>query len=57
MLNEAGADPKTRQYIAGHGNFSFTMNRYVHGREYAAMQADVKFEGLLNQVDQVQPFV
>ena len=43
--------------IAGHGNFSFTMNRYVHGRERAAMQAGVKFEGLLNQAEQIQPFV
>ena len=50
-------DPKTLQYIAGHGNFSFTMNRYVHGRERAAMQAGVKFEGLLNQTEQIQPFV
>ena len=57
MLDEAGVDPKTLQYIAGHGNFSFTMNRYVHGRERAAMQAGVKFEGLLNQAEQIQPFV
>ena len=36
MLDEAGVDPKTLQYIAGHGNFSFTMNRYVHERKKAA---------------------
>ena len=33
LLDEAGVDPKTLQSIAGHGNFSFTLNRYVHGRE------------------------
>ena len=47
MMDEAGVDPKTLQYIAGHGNFSFTMNRYVHGREKAALQAGDKFEALL----------
>lgn len=47
MLDEAGVDPKTLQYIAGHGNFSFTMNRYVHGRERAALNAGEKFENLL----------
>ena len=47
MLDEAGVDPKTLQYIAGHGNFSFTMTRYVHGRERAALSAGEKFENLL----------
>lgn len=47
MLDEAGVDPKTLQYIAGHGNFSFTMTRYVHGRERAALSAGAKFENLL----------
>lgn len=47
MLDEAGVDPKTLQYIAGHGNFSFTMTRYVHGRERAALSAGEKFESLL----------
>lgn len=56
MLDEAGVDPKTLQYIAGHGNFSFTMNRYVHGRKKAAQQAGVKFEQLLNQTDEAQPY-
>lgn len=49
MLDEAGVDPKTLQYIAGHGNFSFTMNRYVHGRKKAAQEAGVKFEKLINK--------
>ena len=49
MLDEAGVDPKTLQYIAGHGNFSFTMNRYVHGRKKAAQEAGVKFEMLINK--------
>ena len=48
MLDEAGVDPKTLQYIAGHGNFSFTMTRYVHGRKKAALQAGEKFEALLD---------
>lgn len=52
MMDEAGVDPKTLQYLAGHGNFSFTMNRYVHGREKAALQAGEKFEALLR--DDVQ---
>lgn len=56
MLDEAGVDPKTLQYIAGHGNFSFTMNRYVHGRKKAAMQAGVKFENLLSQTESVSPY-
>ena len=47
MLDEAGVDPKTLQYIAGHGNFSFTMTRYVHGRERATLSAGSKFENLL----------
>ena len=42
-------EPKTLQYIAGHGNFSFTMNRYVHGRKTAAQEAGVKFEMLINK--------
>lgn len=42
-------EPKTLQYIAGHGNFSFTMNRYVHGRKKAAQEAGVKFEMLINK--------
>ena len=49
MLDEAGVDPKTLQYIAGHGNFSFTMNRYVHGRKKAAQEAGVKFEMLIKK--------
>ena len=43
------ASTKTLQYIAGHGNFSFTMNRYVHGRKNAAQEAGVKFEMLINK--------
>ena len=50
MLDESGVDPKTLQYIAGHGNFSFTMNRYVHGRKEAALSAGVKFTELLQSV-------
>ena len=42
-------EPKTLQYIAGHGNFSFTMNRYVYGRKKAAQEAGVKFEMLINK--------
>ena len=49
MLDEADVEPKTLQYIAGHGNFSFTMNRYVHGRKKAAQEAGVKFEMLINK--------
>lgn len=49
MLDEAGVDPKTLQYIAGHGNFSFTMNRYVHGRKQAAQEAGGKYENLLDR--------
>ena len=51
MLDEAGVEPKTLQYIAGHGNFSFTMNRYVHGRKKAAQEAGVKFEKLINKTN------
>lgn len=49
MLDEAVVDPKTLQYIAGHGNFSFIMNRYVHDRKKAAQEAGVKFEMLINK--------
>ena len=49
MLDEAGVDPKTLQYIAGHGNFSFTMKRYVHGSKKAAQEAGVKFEMLISK--------
>ena len=43
------ASTKTLQYIAGHGNFSFTMNRYVHGCKKAAQEAGVKFEMLIKK--------
>lgn len=56
MMDEAGVDPKTLQYIAGHGNFSFTMNRYVHGRKKAALQAGVKFEELLKKNSNELPY-
>ena len=56
MLDEAGVDPKTLQYIAGHGNFSFTMNRYVHGRKKAAQEAGVKFEKLINKASDSPEF-
>ena len=56
MLDEAGVDPKTLQYIAGHGNFSFTMNRYVHGRKKAAQEAGVKFEKLINKASDSPAF-
>ena len=53
MMDEAGVDPKTLQYIAGHGNYSFTMNRYVHGRKKAAQMAGVKFEQLMSKTGQM----
>lgn len=56
MLDEAGVDPKILQYIAGHGNFSFTMDRHFHGRKKSAIQAGIKFENLLSQSDGVFPY-
>lgn len=30
LLNNAGVNPKTIQYILGHADISTTMNRYTH---------------------------
>lgn len=62
MLDEAEVDPKTLQIIAGHGNFGFTMNRYVHGRHNKMLEAGEKFSSLIaktrqNVAKEAQPSV
>lgn len=44
ILNSAGVDPKTIQYILGHSDIATTMNRYTHVSQSNLKEAVVKFQ-------------
>lgn len=43
MLAASGVDPKTVQAIAGHADFSFTFNKYVHSNQSNVQDASAQF--------------
>ena len=52
MLAASGVDPKTVQTIAGHADFSFTYNRYIHKNSENVANASEKFSETLNGLTQ-----
>ena len=52
MLVASGVDPKTVQTIAGHADFNFTFNRYIHKNEENVAEASTKFSEKLAELTQ-----
>ena len=51
-LAASGVDPKTVQTIAGHADFSFTYNHYIHSRNENVAEASTKFSEKLSMMTQ-----
>lgn len=47
LITSTGADPKTIQALAGHGDIQITMNRYVDPSKQNLLKATETLESLL----------
>ena len=50
MLAASGVDPKTVQTLAGHADFNFTYNRYIHKSDENVADASTKFSELTQKL-------
>lgn len=59
LLAASGVDPKTVQAIAGHADFSFTFNKYIHSNQSNVQDASAQFSAhmrkLTKKLTQDQP--
>ena len=53
-ITSTGADPKTIQALAGHGDIQITMNRYVDPSKQNLLKATETLESLLFSDDKVK---
>lgn len=51
-LAASGVDPKTIQAIAGHADFSFTFNKYIHSNEDNVQEASSQFSDHIKKLTQ-----
>lgn len=52
ILAASNVDPKTIQVIAGHADFSFTFNKYIHGNQHNVQNASSQFSDHIKKLTQ-----